>query len=114
MNSLKTAAALCALLTATPVFAQHDGHGGHDQHQGHGASPAPAPAPAQPDARTQDHGGHQGHAMPGAAPAGGAAAQPHAMTGALGPYPAQREASGTAWQPDASSHGGVHAMAGDW
>ena len=32
-----------------------------------------------------------------------------AMTGALGPYPMSREASGTAWQPDASRHGGVHA-----
>ena len=36
------------------------------------------------------------------------------MTGALGPYPAQREASGSAWQPDSSSHGGVHFTAGDW
>lgn len=36
------------------------------------------------------------------------------MTGALGPYDASREASGTAWQPDASVHGGVHLMAGDW
>jgi hypothetical protein len=44
----------------------------------------------------------------------GAGAQPHAMTGALGAYPAQREASGTAWQPDAAHHGGVHRMAGDW
>jgi hypothetical protein len=35
-------------------------------------------------------------------------------TGAYGPYPMSREASGTAWQPDASHHGGVHAEAGDW
>ena len=27
-----------------------------------------------------------------------------AMTGALGRYPMTREASGTAWQPDASEH----------
>ena len=26
------------------------------------------------------------------------------MIGALGPYPMMREASGTAWQPDASEH----------
>ena len=52
MNSLKTAAALCALLTATPAFAQHDGHGGHDQHQGHGATPAPAPRQRSPNRRT--------------------------------------------------------------
>jgi len=36
------------------------------------------------------------------------------MTGALGAYPMSREASGTAWQPDASHHGGLHATAGDW
>ena len=36
------------------------------------------------------------------------------MDGALGPYPMAREASGTAWQPDASSHEGLHVMHGDW
>ena len=36
------------------------------------------------------------------------------MTGAYGPYPMAREASGTAWQPDASHHGGLHLMSGDW
>ena len=29
-----------------------------------------------------------------------------AMTGALGAYPMQREASGTAWQPDARNTAG--------
>jgi len=48
---------------------------------------------------------HAEHAMPGME-------QP--MTGALGAYPMSREASGTAWQPDASTHGGLHATAGDW
>jgi hypothetical protein len=40
----------------------------------------------------------------------------HAMetTGALGPYPMAREASGTAWQPDTSAHGGLHVISGDW
>ena len=38
----------------------------------------------------------------------------HAMTGALGGYPAAREASGTAWQPDSSNHRGVMIEAGDW
>jgi hypothetical protein len=37
-----------------------------------------------------------------------------AMTGLLGAYPMTRDASGTSWQPDAASHGGVHAMLGDW
>jgi hypothetical protein len=36
------------------------------------------------------------------------------MVGALGPYPMAREASGTAWEPDASEHGGIHIMTGDW
>jgi len=39
----------------------------------------------------------------------------HDMPGLLGPYAGARDASGTAWQPDASpAHGGVHAMQGDW
>jgi hypothetical protein len=36
------------------------------------------------------------------------------VTGVLGTYPVTRDASGTSWQPDAASHEGVHAMAGDW
>src|SRR5580765_5998130 len=32
----------------------------------------------------------------------------HAMRGVYGPYPMTREASGTAWQPDAARHAGVH------
>jgi hypothetical protein len=36
------------------------------------------------------------------------------MTGALGAYPMNREASGTSWQPDASEHAGIHATQGDW
>jgi hypothetical protein len=37
-----------------------------------------------------------------------------AMTGALGPYPMTREASGTSWQPDASEHMGLMSQRGDW
>ncbi len=96
MNPLGSAVALGALLAATPAHAQH---GGHDQHRGHG----------QTGGQAQEHSQHQAHAPPGGAPA-----EAHAMTGALGPYPAQREASGTAWQPDSASHGGVHLMTGDW
>lgn len=36
------------------------------------------------------------------------------MRGALGPYAMTREGSGTSWQPDASVHAGLHAMAGQW
>ncbi len=35
-------------------------------------------------------------------------------TGVLGSYPMARDASGTSWQPDLASHGGLHLMAGDW
>src|SRR3569623_1889983 len=38
----------------------------------------------------------------------------HGMTGALGPYAMTREASGTAWQPDASTHEGLHLTRGAW
>jgi hypothetical protein len=37
-----------------------------------------------------------------------------AMTGVFGPYPMGRDASGTSWQPDVSSHGGLHRHAGAW
>ena len=36
------------------------------------------------------------------------------MPAALGPYPMNREASGTSWQPDASPHQAIHVTAGDW
>jgi hypothetical protein len=89
-----------AALFAGPALAQHQGHAGHDP-----ASPPPPVAPSQtPPA---DHSGHQmaeGH-QSGAE---------HEMAGALGPYAMSREASGTAWQPDASVHGGLHATAGEW
>ncbi len=57
---------------------------------------AVAPAGAQ----HEDHEGHgNGDSM---------------MSGALGPQPMTREASGTAWQPDAAPMEGYHTMAGDW
>jgi len=37
-----------------------------------------------------------------------------ASSGILGAYPMARDASGTSWQPDLASHGGLHLMAGDW
>ena len=36
------------------------------------------------------------------------------MSGALGPYAMSRDASGTSWQPDASTHEGIHIHDGDW
>jgi len=36
------------------------------------------------------------------------------MMGLYGPYAMSREASGTAWQPEAARHDGVHVMCGAW
>jgi hypothetical protein len=38
----------------------------------------------------------------------------HEMKGLLGPYPMNREGSGTSWQPDSTPHEGVHQTYGDW
>lgn len=98
------APAAFALLTA-PALAQQDPHAGHEMHE-----PVPQQAPAEPQVR-QDTGMEHDQAMQGHAAHGGMGS----MTGALGPYAMNREASGTAWQPDASpAHGGLHAMRGPW
>ena len=85
-------------------------------HSQHGTVPMPqpgTPAPMPPMDHSQmgqtpmdrsrmqmgEHGGHTGQME---------------MTAALGPYPMTRESSGTAWQPDASEHTGLHVMSGDW
>ena len=81
--------ALLALL-ASPAIAQHEGHG----------------APPEAEAASPDD-----HEAMEAEPPG---PHPYAMTGALGPYPTTREASGTAWQPDSTPHAGAHVTAGQW
>jgi hypothetical protein len=78
-----------ALFGAAPALAQHDLHQGH-----HEAPPAEAAPPA---------------------PAGEVVvADLRRPYGALGSFLMEREASGTAWQPDESVHGGLHAMSGGW
>jgi hypothetical protein len=87
----------------------------------------PAPEPAKPavPAQTPAPDPHAGHTMPAADPHAGhdmsamkPASQDHGghggMTGALGSYPAGRESSGTAWQPDSGEHRGLMAEAGGW
>lgn len=114
-----SACAAIALAASAPAFAQH---GGHATPPTATTPPAARPAPAEPP--MIDHSAHRtpsappqgepvdhsGHAMPGAPRQG----MEPGMSGALGPYPMSREASGTAWQPDASRHGGLHAAAGNW
>lgn len=118
MKCLLLASGGAALALAAPALAQHGEHNATPPAhapQGHsGHAPQPDPAPSQ-----GGHGAHQApsQSAPGA-PANHSAhaesAAGHAMTGALGGYAMSREASGTAWQPDASLHGGLHANAGDW
>jgi len=108
---MKLILATAALAAAAPVAAQT--HQGHDQHP-----PTPTAAPPPAPATSQSEAGHGDHAappesmdaMPGMAPG-----RPDmAMSAALGAYPAARESSGTAWQPDASPTGGAHLMTGGW
>ena len=94
-----------AAKTAVPAEPVH-------QHQPPVAEPSPAPsAPAAP---TVDHSAHA------PAPSGepDAATANHAghdaLGGALGPYPLNRESSGTAWQPDTTEHSGLMGSSGDW
>ena len=68
---------------------------------------APKPAPAHEAAAPAPHHDMPAMTMP-------AAAHDMAMTGVLGPYPVERESSGTAWQPDSSSHAGVMTSSGGW
>jgi len=110
---------------AAPAAAQHAGHGGMSMpmppaekkvapptHEHHAAPPVTVeptvPEPAIIDHSTMDHAPMDHGQMPSAVQ------ESHAMTGALGPYPMTRESSGTAWQPDASEHGGIHVENGDW
>ena len=120
-----TAMALSLVVAPLPATAQHAGHG----------APAPAPAkkpvatraPAAPPAEpVHEHAeppappvapapvDHSAHA----APAPAVDHSPHAghasLSGALGPYPMNREASGTAWQPDTSNHTSLMRRTGDW
>jgi hypothetical protein len=67
-------------------------------------------APVGPSQMPMDHGPMAPMTMPMSANGG----HEMAMTGALGPYPMERESSGTAWQPDTSEHMGLHVMSGDW
>ena len=69
-----------------------------------------------PPARPMDHS-RMDHSQMGQMPMGHGAAEhagDMAMKGALGPYPMEREASGTAWQPDRSEHIGLMSTSGDW
>ena len=73
-----------------------------------GEPPPPTAAPPSPSADLPmdmaGAGGMSGMDMSGGEHMHGA--------GQLGAYPATRDASGTAWQPDSAQHGGLHLKAG--
>ncbi|MEP6982578.1 MAG: hypothetical protein ABI853_02920 [Sphingomicrobium sp.] len=71
------------------------------------AQPTPGATQAMPPMEHMDHSQMGGMAM-----AHGDRGM--AMKGALGPYPMERESSGTAWQPDTSEHTGLMTTSGDW
>ncbi len=84
-----------------------DGSSAHQDHGGH--------KPKKKNASDQ-HQGHTGHgrATRHDPTHSGTHDDAHAMHGFLGPYPIQREGSGTSWLPDTTPHFGVHASYGDW
>ncbi|MGE5563024.1 MAG: hypothetical protein ACM3ZV_06900 [Bacillota bacterium] len=88
---------------------------GADVHEQHGTMPAQQPGEPMAMPMPQGHSPADHAGMgPMAMPASGHMAHEMAMTGALGPYPMQRESSGTAWQPDESAHVGAMSMSGRW
>jgi hypothetical protein len=76
---------------------------------------APKKAPAKDEAAK---GTSMSHEQMGRTPMGEMAQRDHAhampMTGALGPYPMQRESSGTAWEPDTSEHMALMTTSDEW
>ena len=107
------AAALCAgfpsLAQAPMAGMDMPGMAGMDHGAPAATKPAAGAAPADP------HAGHTASTAPETDMAGmDMSGGPHAMAGALGPYAATREASGTAWQPEASPHDGLHLTQGPW
>ncbi len=105
MNFWIATSALCLAVWAWPALAQ--------EHQHDHTPPA-----QQQEEPAHDHdatqAGHDQHAEDHSGMQHGGHDTMAAMTGLYGAYPMGRDASGTAWQPDVSSHGGVHGQAGDW
>ncbi|MCW3796626.1 hypothetical protein OMW55_02220 [Sphingomonas sp. BN140010] len=111
-----------ALPTGTPPEAAaparaDQSHTQHGQMNGSRMNPgatASGPAAAAMDASTMDHSTMNHSQVDHAVMSAGDHAEHQSMTGALNSYPMQRDASGTAWQPDASKHSGIMNGAGDW
>jgi hypothetical protein len=115
--------------------AEHEqsGHGGHAGHghampgmekstsketkapNGHKHAMTPENKRQGHDHAGKDHSGHAHEVSHGTSHTGGEMPDhQHEMHGFLGPYPIQREGSGTSWLPDTTPHFGVHATYGEW
>src|SRR6476646_8060339 len=77
-------------------------------------APAPAPAPTPAPAPADPHAGHDMAGMNMSDVDEGTTDSIMLMPAAFGPYRMQREASGTSWQPDASTMMGAMSMRGSW
>jgi hypothetical protein len=81
-----------------------EGHAGHSEHKEQSGHRQAKDHSGHGQIKTHD-AAHQGMEMRGGE---------HEMHGFLGPYPMNREGSGTSWLPDSTPHFGVHAMYGEW
>ncbi|HEY3215141.1 MAG TPA: hypothetical protein VGK93_01475 [Candidatus Eisenbacteria bacterium] len=97
------------LLTAAPP---RPSWSGADPHQAHRAMADSASHPGMAGT-DRDHAEHVEHAAHLEHPPGANPNHLH-LPGMYGPYSVTREASGTAWQPEAAKHRGVHVMRGGW
>jgi hypothetical protein len=96
--------------TDRPDTKKEDGSKAHQGHTGHKHIPKGKEASKEKQKHSQ-HGHTASHdeTHSGVPMDGG-----HDMHGFLGPYPIQREGSGTSWLPDATPHFGVHNTFGEW
>src|SRR5215212_7825152 len=122
---LIAASAFALVPIAAPASAQHQHMPGMPMPtQKHGTNKPAAKPGEQDETVTMEHGApapaeaapaeHSHGEMPMPMAMEEHAGHSTAMSGALGPYPMERESSGTAWQPDTSEHMGLHVMSGDW
>lgn len=110
---------VAAAVLAVAAGARAQDMGGMEDMPGmdHHAMPGHAETPPQTDPPPAGDGDMSGMNMSGMDMSGHHDMPDHGsmmMTGALGPYSMNREASGTSWQPDASPQMGRMTMRGPW
>jgi hypothetical protein len=117
---------VAATLFAAPIALAQDHQHGGDEKKPEAVEPAPEGAM---DHSKMDHGKKVGamdapmmgapmmemdHSKMGGMMMDHGAGHDMPDEGLFGGYAMSRDASGTAWQPDNASHGGIHAMRGKW